>query len=53
MSAAPIGALASPDAMPCRDLPAYSAPTSWAVRNTAQAATLKASAAMMTGSRPR
>ena len=35
MSAAPIGPVASPVAMPCRALAAYSAPTPWADRKRA------------------
>ena len=53
ISAAPIGPLASPVAMPCRDLAAYSAPTPCAARKSAHPATLKTSAVMITGSRPR
>jgi hypothetical protein len=53
ISAAPSGPMASPPAMPCRDLAAYSAPTPFAARKTAQAAALKTSAVMITGSRPR
>src|SRR6201989_225891 len=53
ISAAPIAPLASPVAMPCRDLATYRAPTLCAVRKTAHPATLRTSAAMITGSRPR
>ena len=51
--AAPIGPVASPLAMPCRDRAAYRAPVLWATRKTAHAAMLKTSAATMTGIRPR
>jgi len=53
ISAAPIGPLARPAAMPCRDLATYSAPTPCAARKTTHAAALKTSAVMITGSRPR
>ena len=53
MSTAPIGAVASPAATPCRDLATYRASTPCAARKTPHAATLTTSAAMITGSRPR
>jgi hypothetical protein len=53
ISAAPIGPLASPVAMPCRHLATYSAPTPCAARKTTHPAVLKTSAVMITGSRPR
>ena len=47
ISAAPIGPLASPVAMPCKDLATYSAPTPCAARKTAHPATLKTSAVII------
>ena len=50
MSAAPIDPLASPVAMPCKDLAAYSAAVSCAARKTAHPATLRTKAVMVPGS---
>src|SRR5262249_17622924 len=53
ISAAPIGPLASPVAMPCKDRPAHKPPILCAVKKTAHPAALKASAMVITGSRHR
>jgi hypothetical protein len=53
MSAAPIGPVARPVAMPCKQRAMNRAPVSCAARKTAHPATLRTSAVTITGSRPR